>query len=414
MSFQIENGVLKKYTAEPGVTRVEIPEGVTEIACLAFPDWKEVKELILPDSMTELKGQALCGCNALAHLHLSAGVTQIDLFRFNTLRSLEEITVSENNSCFCSLDGVLYTKDMKTLVLCPLCKSSITIPESVTCIGENALAGCFQITEIRFPAHLTAIKSHAFYGCGLREAIIPESVNNIETGAFYYCRDLTEISIPDSVTKIGSNAFDSCRKLSSVSIPDSVSSIGSSAFRLCESLTNVILPEQITEIADNTFFGCSALRCITIPESVQRIGSSALGCCNALSVIKLHPDDPEMVRDYRSIRYLEEAIQTGSRILQTGDTGITLDHKIKYTFIVLHYLRTKDSRFKLYIQKNFQKIMKKCIACGDTDVIRAFAETDDFITGSCIDKYIQRALDSNQQEIYDILTAYSLRLKNDI
>ena len=437
MSFQIENGVLKKYTAEPGVTRVEIPEGVTEIACLAFPDWKEVKELILPDSMTELKGQALCGCNALAHLHLSAGVTQIDLFRFNTLRSLEEITVSENNSCFCSLDGVLYTKDMKTLVLCPLCKSSITIPESITCIGEYALAGCFQITEIRFPAHLTAIKSHAFYGCGIREAIIPESVNNIETGAFYYCRDLsiiklpdgiteiagsafdgcrdlTEISIPDSVTKIGSDAFDSCRKLSSVSIPDSVSSIGSNAFRLCEGLTNVILPDRITEIADNTFFGCSALRCITIPESVQRIGSSALGCCNALSVIKLHPDDPEMVRDYRSIRYLEEAIQTGSRILQTGDTGITLDHKIKYTFIVLHYLRTKDSRFKLYIQKNFQKIMKKCIACGDTDVIRAFAETDDFITGSCIDKYIQRALDSNQQEIYDILTAYSLRVKNDI
>ena len=434
MSFIIENGVLKKYIAEPSITRVEIPEGVTEIDNFAFSDWKEIKEIILPDSITELKGQVLCGCNALTHLHISGSVTQIDLFRFNTLRSLAEITVSENNSCFCSLDGVLYTKDMKTLVLCPLCKSSITIPESVTCIGEHAFAGCFQITEIKFPAHLTAIKSYAFHGCGIREALIPESVKNIENGAFYCCRnlsiiklpdgiteiagytfdgchDLTEVSIPDGVTKIGSYAFDSCAKLSAVFIPDSVSSIGISAFRLCVSLTNVILPEQITEIEDSTFFGCSALRCITIPESVQRIDIMALGCCNSLCMIKLHPNDPEMIRDYHEIIHL---ISTGLWIIQTGDTSIPLDHNLKYTFIVLHFLRTKDSSFKLYIQKNIQKIMKKCIACGDTAVIRAFVETDDFITKGCIEKYIRRALDCNQQEIYDILTAYSRKTKDGV
>ena len=128
-------------------------------------------------------------------------------------------------------------------------------------------------------------------------------------------------------------------------------------------------------------------------------------------MIKLHPDDPEMVREYREIIPL---ISTGLRIIRSGDTSIPLDHNLKYTFIVLHFLRTKDSRFKLYIQKNIRKIMKKCIACGDTDVIRAFAETDDFITKGCIDKYIQRALECNQQEIYDILTAYSLQLKADI
>ena len=59
MSFIIENGVLKKYIAEPSITRVEIPEGVTEIDNFAFSDWKEIKEIILPDSITELKGQEL-------------------------------------------------------------------------------------------------------------------------------------------------------------------------------------------------------------------------------------------------------------------------------------------------------------------------------------------------------------------
>jgi len=113
-----------------------------------------------------------------------------------------------------------------------------------------------------------------------------------------------------------------------------------------------------------------------------------------------------MIREYHSIKYLDDSIQTGLRMVQTGDTSLPLDRKIKYTFIVLHYLHTKDSRFKLYIQKNIQKIMKKCITCGDTAVIRAFSETDDFITESCIDKYIQRALDCGQQEIYDCLTEY--------
>ena len=479
MSFIIENGVLKKYTAEPGITRVEIPEGVTQIDNFAFSDWQEIKEIILPDSMTELKGQVLCGCNALAHIHISGGVTKIDLFRFNILRSLAEITVSENNSCFCSLDGVLYTKDMKTLVLCPLCKSSITIPESVTCIGEEALAGCFQITEIRFPSHLTAIKSYAFHGCGIREAIIPESVTKLENGAFYYCRNLSRIKLPDGITEIsdslfgynyelneitipesvkiiGRNAFDYCRKLSCISLPESVSSVGSCAFSSCYSLRKIALPYQITRLEDYTFGYCLALECITfhgnitdigerafadcrslasltIPASVTNIGERAFSCCHSLasltipvsvtnigertfenchslSVIKLHPDDPDMIREYHSIRYLDDSIQTGLRIVQTGDTSIPLDRKIKYTFIVLHYLRTKDSRLKLYIQKNIQKIMKKCITCGDTAVIRAFAETDDFISENCIDKYIQRALDCRQQEIYDCLTEYKSRL----
>lgn len=434
MSFIIENAVLKKYIAEPSITRVGIPEGVTEIDNFAFSDGKEITELILPDSVTALKGIVLCGCDALTHIHLSDGLTQIDLNRFNILKNLTTVTVSENNSCFCSIDGVLYTKDKKTLVLCPAGKSSITIPESVTCIGPQALAGCRNITEIHFPARLTAIKRYAFHACGIREAIIPESVTELENGAFYYCKnlsrvslprgiteiaeytfdgcsELTEISIPDGVTKIDSYAFDFCEKLSAVSIPDSVSSIGRSAFRRCESLRNVILPDRITEIADNTFLGCSALRCITIPESVQRIDIMALGCCNSLCMIKLHPNDPEMIRDYHEIIHL---ISTGLHIIRTGDTSISLDRNIKYPFIVLHYLHTKDSRFKLYIQKNIQKIMKQCIACGDTDVIRAFAETDDFITKGCIEKYIQRALDCNQQEIYDILTAYSRKTKDGV
>ncbi len=88
------------------------------------------------------------------------------------------------------------------------------------------------------------------------------------------------------------------------SLPESVSSVGSGAFSNCRSLRKIVLRDHITRLEDCTF---------------ER--------CPSLSVFNLHPDDPEIIRDYHSIRYLEESIQTGLRILQTGDTSLPLDHK---------------------------------------------------------------------------------------
>lgn len=92
---------------------------------------------------------------------------------------------------------------------------------------------------------------------------IPNSVTSIGNHAFASCSNLTSITIPDSVTSIGNYAFGVCSSLTSVTIPNSVTFIGNQAFTSCESLTSIIIPDSITSIGKWAFDSCSSLTTVT-------------------------------------------------------------------------------------------------------------------------------------------------------
>ncbi|GHU48692.1 hypothetical protein FACS1894200_06300 [Spirochaetia bacterium] len=131
--------------------------------------------------------------------------------------------------------------------------TSITIPSSVTAIGDSTFSGCSSLTSITIPPSVTTIEMQAFSGCSsLSSVSIPSSVTVIGNGVFAGCSSLTSITILSSVTMIGSTAFSQCRSLTSVVIPSSVTTIGSSAFQLCDRLTNVTLSRK-TRVGDYAF-----------------------------------------------------------------------------------------------------------------------------------------------------------------
>ena len=185
--------------------------------------------------------------------------------------------------------------------------SSITIPNSVTSIGNGAFNGCKSLTSITIPNSVTNIGSGEykygyweglFSGCSSLKSIIvkegnpvydsrnhcnaivetatntlvvgcqstnmPSSITSIGQGAFAYCTSLTSIYIPNSVTSIGGSAFSGCSSLNSITIPNSVTSIGNSAFRNCQSLTSITIPNSVTSIEEGAFSGCSSLTSVTI------------------------------------------------------------------------------------------------------------------------------------------------------
>ena len=176
--------------------------------------------------------------------------------------------------------------------------TSVTIPNSVTSIGDEAFAVCKGLTSVTIPNSVTSIGDGAFRAChGLTSVTIPNSVTSIGDGAFIYCSGITHLiivndmfvflpmgyeghySIPENISTINGGAFWGCRGLTSVTIPNSVTSIGDSAFCGCYGLTSVTIPNSVTSIEDGAFRACHGLTSVTIPNSVTSIGDGAfLGC----------------------------------------------------------------------------------------------------------------------------------------
>ncbi|MBR3021155.1 MAG: leucine-rich repeat domain-containing protein [Bacteroidaceae bacterium] len=167
--------------------------------------------------------------------------------------------------------------------------TSVTIPSSVTSIGQSAFFYCSNLTSVTIPNSVTSIGGSVFQGCGsLTSVTIPNSVASIGDNAFAGCSRLTSITIPNSVTSIGGYAFNNCYSLTSVTIPNSVTNIGGSAFSGCSSLTSVTIPNSVTSIFDFAFKGCSSLTSIVLPK-VCYVGSQAFyGCTQLRSVTMEH------------------------------------------------------------------------------------------------------------------------------
>ncbi|MGN0855193.1 MAG: leucine-rich repeat domain-containing protein, partial [Kiritimatiellia bacterium] len=122
-------------------------------------------------------------------------------------------------------------------------------------------SGCTSLTSVTIPDSVTSIGNYAFYYCtSLTSVTIPDSVTSIGASAFYGCISLTGVTIPNSVESIGDSAFSGCTSLTSVTIPDSVESIGNYAFARCSGLEKAYIPLTLKDkvVANNVFSNCDS------------------------------------------------------------------------------------------------------------------------------------------------------------
>jgi hypothetical protein len=224
---------------------------------------------------------------------------------------LAAVEVDVKNAMLASVDGVLYSKDMKTLLYCPPGKTGeLVVPEGVTRINSLAFQECAKLTRISLPSTVVNIDEAAFGGNSSLKVLevskinpsfqtksnvlftksgealvayaggksnssytIPEKVKVIRAAAFMGCRSLYQINTFRNLTTIAIEAFENCTNLKSIKLSKGLRDIYAGAFLNCSSLENLSFPDGTRYIFDEALTGCSNLAYITFPKSIQSLPS---------------------------------------------------------------------------------------------------------------------------------------------
>ena len=204
---------------------IEIPEGVTEIIQLGCSP----KKITLPSTLETLNADKI-----------GYGVTDLTI---------------NNNDRFVKRDGIVYSADGKTIILCEKgVAGNIIIPDGAIVIGESAFRNCREITGIQIPATVKSIGRRAFWGDNkLASVALPEGLTSIGESAFFECTALEGIDIPDSVTDLGDSVFSGCTALKTLEIPAGVTVIVRGMFANCSALKSIVVHTGVTSIESDAF-----------------------------------------------------------------------------------------------------------------------------------------------------------------
>lgn len=299
------------------LTTIDIPSSVTRLGGLAIYLCHNIKSLTIPSSITDMAYDAIYACYGIETITIPNSVADFSSSDFSSCDSLSYIYISGEDGKYCDIDGVVYDKEITTLVCCPPGRTNISIPNTVTHIGAGAFDSCLNLGEIVLPEGITTIEQHAFvFMYKPTSLVIPSTVTYIDEEAFFadpnftfidvadnnifYCdiegilydKNLTRliycptnksnVTIPDSVTEISAYAFDSC-EITHIDIPDSVTKIGDEAFQGCEYLTEISIPQSVINMGRGLFYGCDNLSSISIECSPEVLDSELFRFCRAIT-----------------------------------------------------------------------------------------------------------------------------------
>ena len=291
---------------------IKLPDNITEIGDFAFTRCYQLKIINLPKNLKRIGEYAFLSCSQIEELSLPSTLTEISKYAFTGCSGLRSLLVDDDNPAFLCEDGVLFNHDKTTLVLflaqndkthydipvtvttiLPTAFSgskleSITLPPTLTEIGDGSLAGLTQLKSVSIPASVAAIGQLAFDNCkNLREIEIPNSVQSIGSAAFIGCTSLIKAHLPEGLVRIEGFLFDGCTSLSEVNIPEGVNYIGLATFRNCSNLLALQLPQSVTIIDDEAIKGCTSLTEFTIPDKVESVGWDAFVGCSGLEKLTI-------------------------------------------------------------------------------------------------------------------------------
>ena len=247
-------------------TSLSLPAGLRLLGSGVLQDCDRFAGLDLPESLVYIGDRTFEGCHSLKFLEIKDGLQFLGRGAF-WCRRLQEVVIGEGITTLPNAFSICGSL------------ASVTLPQSLTAIGEEAFRDCESLREVALPAHLETIGNEAFSHCNsLERMVFPASLKKLGEQSFGDCTGLQSVVLPAGLEEIGKAAFYCCESLEQVEFAGAAAAggiIGPQAFQFCNSLQRVVIPEGIQVIGQEAFSWCRRLSQVVLPKSLKQVDKTA-------------------------------------------------------------------------------------------------------------------------------------------
>jgi hypothetical protein len=336
--FAVKGNELIQYAGNQAI--ITIPSGIAKIGTGAFWNNTDAVEILLPQTLESIAGDAFVYCDNLKKVIIPSTVYEMG---DNPFAGCPKIEIDCLSNEFVLEDGVLFDKTKRILIHYTPSKTdkTYTIPESVEWIGKHSFYKCLNLEEVTITKNAAFMGNNVFSDCAnirlinqspyfeyrngvlynraltqvfhyslgskIKNVVIENGVRTIGRNSFWNAREIETLTIPSSVRQIGYNPFSYCLNMKFINyspfykVVDGV--LYSSDLKelvCCTSKTaerGIHLPAELISIGRNAFTGCESLRTITLPGNLQCIARGAFSGCAHLRHIFI-PASVESIGDW--------------------------------------------------------------------------------------------------------------------